>query len=383
MAAIDPALPCPLPARADNDAEVLGEYRAALGDERVFTRARRTLREAGDWSSMAKLLIEHAASLGDEPEKQAKVAELAVQAYEVFAERLGDKASAVHALSRAVLAQPENDRAYERLYLAYRELVQKDPNWASDFAALLRWRMAWARKAQPSLLAGLHYAYAELLRTSLHAIGEAVEHYEHALAQDPMLAEASDQLVELHVAAGAWVRAVQLMEAELSQLEAHPSYAADPAVAARISDLHLRLAKIASEQHQDLASAARHLQSAIKITPTNLQALRAFGTLYLGSGKASDEGKAKASAIFLKAAQLARAGGDHAQSLKLLRRTLILMPNHFASGELFAELLAEQAHWMELDDHYRYVLTYAQGPQRVTTLLRRAANLDQRLQRRE
>jgi tetratricopeptide (TPR) repeat protein len=383
MAAIDPALPCPLPARADNDAEVLGEYRAALGDERVFTRARRSLRESGDWSSMAKLLIEHAASLGDEPDKQAKVAELAVQAYEVFAERLGDKASAVHALSRAVLAQPENDRAYERLYLAYRELVQKDPNWASDFAALLRWRMGWARKAQPSLLAGLHYAYAELLRTSLHAIGEAVEHYEHALAQDPMLAEASDQLVELHVAAGAWARAVQLMEAELSQLEAHPSYAADPAVAARISDLHLRLAKIASEQHQDLASAARHLQSAIKITPTNLQALRAFGTLYLGSGKASDEGKAKASAIFLKAAQLARSGGDHAQSLKLLRRTLILMPNHFASGELFAELLAEQAHWMELDDHYRHVLTYAQGPQRTSTLLRRAANLDQRLQRRE
>jgi hypothetical protein len=383
MAALDPALSCPLPARADNDAAVLGEYRAALGDERVFTRARRTLRETGDWASMAKLLVEHAAALGSEPDKQAKVAELAVQAYEVFAERLGDKPSAVHALARALLAQPENDRAYERLYLAYRELSQQDPSWAPELGALLRWRMVWARKAQPSLLAGLHYAYAELQRVSFHAIGEAVEHYEHALAQDPMLTEASDQLIDLHVAAGAWPRAIRLMEAELSQLEAHPSYAADPAVAARISELHLRLARIASDQHQDLASAARHLQSAIKSTPTNLQALRAFGTLYLGSGKASDEGKAKASAIFLKAAQLARVGGDHAQSLKLLRRTLMLMPNHFASGELFAELLAEQAHFLELDDHYRHVLTYAQGPQRTSTLLRRAANLDQRLQRRE
>jgi tetratricopeptide (TPR) repeat protein len=383
MAALDFALPCPLPARADSDAAVLGEYRAALGDERVFTRARRVLREAGDWSSMAKLLVEHAAALGSEPDKQAKVAELSVQAYEVFAERLGDKASAVHALARALLAQPENDRAYERLYVAYAELAQKDPNWAQELGALLRWRMAWARAAQPTLLAGLHFAYAELQRTGFHAIGEAVEHYEHALAQDPMLAEASERLIDLHIAAGAWPRAIRLMEVELAQLEANPTYAAEPAVAARISELHLRLARIASDQHQDLASAARHLQSSIKATPANLLALRAFGTLYLGSGKASDEGKAKASAIFLKAAQLARAAGDEATSIKLLRRTLSLMPNHFASGELFAELLAEQAHWMELDDHYRHVLTYAQGPQRVQTLLRRAANLDQRLQRRE
>ena len=383
MSAIESGLPCPLPARADNDAAVLGEYRAALGDERIFTRARRTLRESGDWSSMAKLLVEHAAALGSEPDKQAKVAELSVQAYEVFSERLGDKPSAVHALARALLAQPENDRAYERLYNAYGELSRQDPNWAPELAGLLRWRMAWARKVAPTLLAGLHFAYAELQRTGFHAIGEAVEHYEHALAQDPMLAEASDRLIDLHIAAGAWPRAIRLMEAELSQLEANPSYAAEPAVAARISELHLRLARIASDHHQDLASAARHLQSAIKTTPTNLRALRAFGTLYLGSGKASDEGKAKASAIFLKSAQLARAGGDEVQSLKLLRRTLSLMPNHFASGELFAELLAEQAHWMELDDHYRHVLTYAQGPQRVQTLLKRAANLDQRLQRRE
>ncbi|WP_181197513.1 tetratricopeptide repeat protein, partial [Enhygromyxa salina] len=378
MAAPDSALPCPLPARADNDAEALEDYRAKLGDERAFARARRKLRELGDWSSMAKLLVEHAAAIAGEPDKHSKVAELASQAYELFAERVGDQDAAVHALARALLAQPENDRAYERLYLTY-----QDQDRAQDLATLLRWRMAWARRAQPTLLAGLHYGYAELQRTRFHAIGEAVEHYEQALAQDPMLSEASDQLIVLHLAAGAWQRASRLMEAELSQLEAHPSYAADPAVAARISQLHLRLAEIASEQHQDLASAARHLQAAIKTTPQNLEALRAFGTLYLGSGKASDEGMAKASAIFLKAAQLARAAGDEGQALKLLRRTLSLRPDHFEAGQMFAELLAEQAHWMELDDHYRHVLTYAEGPPRVGVLLRRAENLDQRLQRRE
>ncbi|WP_146157960.1 tetratricopeptide repeat protein, partial [Enhygromyxa salina] len=378
MAEIDSALPCPLPARADDDAEALEDYRAKLGDERAFARARRKLREIGDWSSMAKLLVEHAAAIAGEIDKHAKVAELASLAYELFAERVNDQEAAIHALARVLLAQPENNQAYERLYMAYQGMDRHQ-----ELATLLRWRMAWARRVQPSLLAGLHYGYAELQRRHFHAIGEAVEHYEQALAQDPMLAEASDQLIDLHMSAGAWQRASRLMEAELSQLEAHPSYASDPAVAARIGELHLRLARIASDQHQDLAGAARHLQAAIKSTPQSLEALHAFGTLYLGSGKASDEGMAKASSIFLKAAQLARAAGDMPQSLKLLRRTLSLRPDHFEAGQMYADVLAEQAHWMELDDHYRRVLTYVQPPARVNVLLRRAENLDQRLQRHE
>ncbi|HVI00385.1 MAG TPA: tetratricopeptide repeat protein, partial [Enhygromyxa sp.] len=378
MAAFDSALPCPLPARADDDAEALQAFRKEPGDERAFTRARRILREAGDWRSMAKLLVEHAAAIAGEPDKLAKVAEHAIQAYELFAERVRDPEAAAHALARALLAQPENDRVYERLYASYQQL-----GWAAELAVLLAWRMSWARKAQPSLLAGLHFAYAELQRSSFFAISEAVEHYEQALAQDPMLTAASDQLIELHLRAGAWQRAVRLMEAELSQLEAHPSYAQDPAVAARISQLHVRLARIAFEQHQDLASSARHLQAAIKTTPQNLAALRAFGTLYLGSGKASDEGMAKASGIFLKAAQLARAAGDSNEALKLLRRTLSLRPDHYEAAQMLAELLAEQAHWMELDEHYQHMLTYLQGPPRVQVLLARAANLDQRLSRRE
>jgi tetratricopeptide (TPR) repeat protein len=378
MAALDSALPCPLPARADDDAEALQAFRKEPADERAFTRARRLLREAGDWRSMAKLLVEHAAAISGEPDKLAKVAEHAIQAYELFVERVRDPEAAAHALARALLAQPENERVYERLYASYQQL-----DWVPELALLLSWRMNWARKAQPSLLAGLYFAYAELQRTRFFAIGEAVEHYEQALAQDPMLTAASDQLIDLHLHAGAWQRAVRLMEGELSQLEAHPSYAQDPAVAARISELHLRLARIAFDLHQDLPSSARHLQAAIKTTPQNLAALRAFGTLYLGSGKASDEGLAKASGIFLKAAQLARAAGDSTEALKLLRRTLSLRPDHFDAAQLFAELLAEQAHWMELDEHYRHMLTYVQGPPRVQILLSRAANLDQRLSRRE
>ena len=64
MAALDSALPCPLPARTADDADALNEYRDRLGDDRTFARARRRLREDADWASMAKLLVEHAAARG-------------------------------------------------------------------------------------------------------------------------------------------------------------------------------------------------------------------------------------------------------------------------------------------------------------------------------
>ncbi|MCA9684287.1 MAG: hypothetical protein KC457_18975, partial [Myxococcales bacterium] len=281
-AASDSALPCPLPREDEDDADALREYRAARGDDRAFSRARRKLRETGDWRGMAKLLAEHAATGSGDPSKAAKVVELSIQAYELFAERVRDLPSAAYALARAVLAQPENERAYERLYVTYSEL-----GWNVELAALLRWRMDWARRAQqPQLLGPLHLAYADLQRSTFHAIGEAVEHYYHALRVDPTLTEASEQLIELHLAAGAWDRTTKLMTDELAVLEGHPTYAKDPAVAKRIGELHLRLARIASEQQQDLAGAARHLQAAIKATPQSLAALRAFGNLYLGSGKA-------------------------------------------------------------------------------------------------
>src|SRR5690606_29027082 len=141
MAALDSALPCPLPARADDDAESLQVFRKTPADERAFARARRSLREAGDWRAMAMLLVEHAAAIAAEPDKLAKVAEHSIQAYELFAERVRDPEAAAHALARALLAQPENDRVYERLYGSYEQL-----GWATELAMLLAWRMKWARR---------------------------------------------------------------------------------------------------------------------------------------------------------------------------------------------------------------------------------------------
>ncbi|MFV8755019.1 tetratricopeptide repeat protein [Nannocystaceae bacterium ST9] len=372
-------LPCPLPPEADDDADVLVEYRKKPGDERLFARARRTLRERGDWRSMAKLLVEQCAAIVGDAERRAKIPELAIQAFELFAERLRDLPAAAHALARALLVQPDNERAYQRLAQLYDEL-----HWTPELANLLNWRMQWARQNQPQLLASLHVAYADLQRVHFHAVAESVKHYEEALRLDPTLASANAQLVELHMRAGAWPRAAELMQAELAQLEALAQRGqADATTTERIGELHVQLSKIDSDLRSDLAGAARHLQAAIKTTPNSLAALEAFGKLYLGSGKATEDGMAKASGIFLKAAMLAREAGDRRKTVDLLRRTLALRPDHYEAAEALADLLAEAAHWTELDDHYRTMLMYLTGPQRLAVLLRRAQNLDQRLARRE
>jgi hypothetical protein len=162
-------LPCPLPPVADDDASVLVDYRAKPGDERLFARGRRTLREQGDWLAMAKLLIEHSAAIANDAERRGKIPELAIQAYELFAERLRDLPAAAHALARVLLVQPDNDRAYQRLAQLYDEL-----HWTPELGNLLTWRMQWAHLNQPALLPSLHVAYADLQRTHFHAVAEAV-----------------------------------------------------------------------------------------------------------------------------------------------------------------------------------------------------------------
>ena len=360
-------LPCPLPPVAPGEPPELGHYRKQPGSDDAFLRARRSLREAENWSALATLLLLHAAGIRD----AAKVGELSFQAYELWHDRVKDKTQAAHALVRALQAQPENLRPYEHLRKLYEQLGAH-----AELATLLRWRIEHLRRHDRAAVPAALIELGALYETHFCDIHEATSLYRKALEQNPGDRNASEQLIRLHLSAGAWARAIDLMNAELART--------DPARdKARFSELHLRLARIESQQQDNISAAALHLQAALKATPDNILALRAFGVLYLGSGKATDEGLTRAADVFFRAAKLARAQNDDRQALGLLRRTLALKPDHFEAGNALAELLSARERWMELDELYGAWLGYISEADSYGLWLQRGELLESHLARRE
>ena len=241
MAVLDPAFPCPLPARADDDAEALQAYRAAPGDERLFTKARRSLRELNDWRSMAKLLMEHAAAIGVEPDKLAKVAELRNSSIRVV-RRAGPRARGRRSRPGPGAVGPTRERP--RLRAPLRQLPRARLGARAGPAA--RWRMSWARKAQPSLLAGLHFAYAELQRKQVLR-GRRGRRTLRAGARPRSDAGRRQRSADRPPPARGRVAARGPADGGRARRSSRPTPATPriPDVAARISELHLRLARIA------------------------------------------------------------------------------------------------------------------------------------------
>ena len=360
-------LPCPLPPPAVGEPVELGAYRKSSGSDDAFLKARRSLREAENWAALASLLVLHAAAIRD----PGKVGELSFQAYELWNDRVKDRTQAAHALVRALQAQPENVRPYEHLRKLYEGL-----NAHTELATLLRWRIEHLRRHDRNAVPAALIELGQLYENQFYDIHEATVLYRKALEQTPGDRNASEQLIRLHLAAGAWPRAMELINAELARLDA----ARDKA---RFAELHLRLARIESQQLENIPAAAVHLQAALKAGPDNIAALRAFGVLYLGSGKASNEGLAKAADVFFRAAKLARAQSDDRQALGLLRRTLALKPDHFEAGNALAELLAAKERWMELDELYGAWLGYISEADSYSLWLQRGELLETHLSRRE
>ncbi|HEY0137567.1 MAG TPA: hypothetical protein VGB85_25960, partial [Nannocystis sp.] len=360
-------LPCPLPPPAVGEPVELGAYRKSPGSDDAFLRARRSLREAENWAALASLLVLHAAAIRD----PAKVGELSFQAYELWNDRVKDRTQAAHALVRALQAQPENVRPYEHLRKLYEGLGAH-----TELATLLRWRIEHLRRHDRGAVPAALIELGQLYENQFYDIHEATVLYRKALEQSPNDRQASEQLIRLYLAAGAWPRAMELINAELART--------DPArEKARFAELHLRLARIESQQLENIPAAAVHLQAALKAGPDNIAALRAFGVLYLGSGKASNEGLAKAADVFFRAAKLARAQSDDRQALGLLRRTLALKPDHFEAGNALAELLAAKERWMELDELYGAWLGYISEADSYSLWLQRGELLETHLSRRE
>jgi len=362
-------LSSPLPGGYLGEPSELATYRGAPGDDRIFVRLRRQFRDAEDWRALAALLVVHAAYMQGEGDPRGKASELCVQAYELWMERVHDKTEAAHALARAVMLKPDNARAYERLRKLYEGMSDR-----SELVKLMRFRLQHA--ATPREAAELHMEIGQMLEQLLLSVGEAVEHYEQACAADPTFVAASERLANLYLSAGAFTRASAVMTTELKSRDTKT----EPV---RVAELHRRLALIESEHQDNVASAARHLQAALKVVPDDIKALRAFGVLYLRSGKASDGGAGKAADIFYKAAELARRRGNNPDALKLLRRALTLAPDHQQASGALENTLIDAEDWLALDDLYREWLLYFSDAEAVPLQLRRANLLNTRLHRRE
>ena len=359
-------LPCSLPPPAPGEPPELAAFRQKPSSDEAFLRLRRSFREAENWSALATLLVLHAAAITGPP----KVGELCVQAYELWNDRVKDKQQAAHALVRALQAEPHNARAFELLRKVYAELGQLD-----ELHTLLRFRTEHLRRHDR---AALPAALVELGKLSEQRcqVDEAIAYYQQALEISPSERQASEQLIRLHLQAGAWLRVIDLINAEIARTDAARERD-------RFAALHLRLARIEAEQLDNIPAAALHLQAALKANPDDVAALRAFGALYLGSGKASEEGLTKAADVFFRAAKLARAQGDDKVAYGLLRRALSLRPDHHEAGNALAELLMAQEKWMELDELYAAWIGYVTESDSYGLWLSRGELLETRLARRE
>ena len=363
------SLPCPLPVRYPTEPKELTQFRKRPRDEKAFVKLRRAFRDAEDWRALATVLVLYASAIEQETKHRPKAAELAVQSYELWLERVKDREAAAAALARAVQLRPDNTRAIERLHKLYEAMGAY-----KELVALLRWRLG---TAPPNADAAPHHLeLADLLEEQFLAIGEAVDHFEQALILDPGNTKASERLTQLYLQAGAWQRGSELMGSVIERLD--PTRDRH-----RVAELYRRLAAVESEQMHNVASAARYLQHALKVVPDDIDALQAFGVLYLSSGKATDDGVSKAADIFYKAAEIARRRGNKKRALKLLRRCLNLMPDHQQASAALENTLIDSEDYLALDDLYREWLYHFSGPEAVPLLLRRAELLDTQLERRE
>ncbi|MEM9463234.1 MAG: tetratricopeptide repeat protein, partial [Myxococcota bacterium] len=366
------ALPRPLPGPYRGEPPELTAYREHPGDEKAFIRLRRSFRDTENWRALATLLVLHAAHTEHARQTPGKAAELCMQAYELWMERVKDRTAAAHALARAVVLKPDHSRAVARLHKLYASMSAR-----KEQAALLRFQLRTT--TEPVRAAELHVELATLLREHFVAVGEAVQHYEQARALAPGHVEATTTLIELYLGAGAFTQAAAVIEAELARTT-------DPPPPSRAAQLRRRLARIESETRGNIPAAARHLQEALSLAPDDIDALRAFGVLYLHSGKSSakaSEGVRKAADIFYKAAEAARRKQRHDEAIKLLRRGLSLAPDHPESAASLESTLIDAQDWLALDDLYREWLLYDQGAESVPLMLRRADLLETRLHRRQ
>lgn len=363
-------LPCPVPERYPTEPRELTEFRGDPGDDKAFLRLRKAFRDRQDWRALATLLGLHAAAIASDPVRGAKAIDLWVQSHELWLDRVKDRKHAAHALARAVIARPADAKNVDRLRKLYEEMGSY-----AELVTLLRWQLGTVGEDSVRA-AALHLELAQLLEERSMAIGEAAIHYDRAVQLDPNRLEAAHRLIELYASAGAWSRASQWIEWTIGRLD--PSRDRE-----RVAALHRRQAFIRSEHFSDVAGAARSLQAALQAVPDDVEALRAFGLLYLASDRTSQDGITKASDIFYKAAELTRRRGDKEGALRLLRRSLHLAPHHSQASAALERTLIETEDWMSLDDLYREWSFHTSGADAVPLLLKRADLLDTRLHRRE
>ncbi len=322
------------------------------------------LEESKDDAQLADTLMLGAARTED----VSRATDLAQRAASIYADRLGDLDAANHALARALQRQPEAH--------ALADALEKGLAAAADhtrLAMLLEWQLTQDRWDE-TVAVDKFAILGDLALDELRNPAKAIEAWTKCLELDPGRADCSDRLASVTHAAG------MLEDAQAVLARAIDVGCDDQNT---LADFHVRVARILLGYSHDVASAARHLQAAIKINPDNYEALRAFGLLYLESGKSSEEGRAKAASVFVKAGRAAlRADALDAATL-LLRRALGIDGRSREAFETLESILVEREMWIQLDEHYVTWLEVADDELARDVLLRRAQNLYTRLARRE
>ncbi len=333
-------------------------------DDEALNTTLATLEADEDPAQLADVLMLAAARIDD----GARASTLACRAASIYADELDDADAANHAMARALQRQPEDHQLADAL-----EEGLSRTNDHARISILLDWQIAqdrWDETVAVDKLARL----GALALDELQDPAKAIQAWTKCLELDPGRTDCSDRLASLTHAAGMLEQSKEVLsQAIVVGCDDQDMLAA----------FHVRVARILLGHGHDVANAARHLQAAIKINPDNYEALRAFGLLYLESGKNSEEGREKAASVFVKAGRAAlREGVLHAATL-LLRRALGIDGRSRDAFESLESVLVEREMWIQLDEHYVAWLEVADEALGREVLLRRAENLYSRLARRE
>lgn len=231
------------------------------------------------------------------------------------------------------------DVADERAYKEATSTCESKQRWG-DLADLLARRADHLAAEQPQAAARLHRDRAALLESRLHALTEAITALEASLALDPQTTEPLSEIQRIALDAGAWDRAIDALEQERKNL-------GDDGDPKRASALHRQLARIHHEALGDYPAAARHLEVANRLDPSEPSGPARVAELALDT---TGVAPASVAELLLRAAGLAREASTPGLAIRYARRALAIYPAAAGAHEALETALVEHDDSLTLDE---------------------------------
>lgn len=333
--------------RPEEALEALEQGRAVAHAEPLLLSELARLRERrGEWAEAAAALKDLAGAHLDrhDPAHLREAVAAWLRRAEIEEERLGRTEEAI-ACCKAVLALEPGHRA---ALSTLGRLCARSGDWGGLLEAFVGEALAsrdTRERAQKT------YKAAEVLEERLGEPTRAVALYREALAIDPTLLAARSALERLHEAQGSWVELLDLLEADLGELEASPE------AAARMLRLSLsqRRAELLEEHLEDPARARAAWEAVLALAPSHLPALRALGRIHAAAGQwealiglfrseadAAGDAAVAAEYVLRIAEILDRRLGSDDEAIAAYREVLTLSPTHLPAMDALSRLYRER-----------------------------------------